>query len=150
MDRRTLLALVLMALVIVLTPMIFPSKRPAPHIDTTAASVGANATGAVPGVPSAKDTAGAHNAAPAPQNTISPPAPGAPTTTVTPVRRQADSLVVSTRAAKYTIGTLGAAPSRVQIPSYRNLRPGKHDSVVVAAPTGPLLRYRLAMGRDTV
>ena len=156
MDRRTLLALVLMALVIVLTPMIFPSKRPAPRIDTTAASVATNGANATPQTASVKDTTHVATASQLPENTIAP-ARGAPNATgapnapgATPVRRPADSTVVATAAARYTIVSPGAAPSRVLIPGYRNLRPGRRDSVVIATPTGPLLRYRVAMGRDTI
>lgn len=38
----------------------------------------------------------------------------------------------------------------VKIDNYRDLRPGRRDTMVVAGTRGPLLSYRLALGADTI
>jgi YidC/Oxa1 family membrane protein insertase len=137
MDKRTLLALVLMAIVIVVTPMLF-RKPPAPRADSTAA---APANAARP--------ANASVAAPKPATGESAPsATQAPPTTVQSL--PTDSAVLSAPRAKYTIVTPGAVPSVVRINGYEDLRPGRRDSMVVAQHNGPLLRYRLVLGADTI
>ena len=45
----------------------------------------------------------------------------------------------------------GAAPQSVHVDGFKTLRPGHHDTTVTVAPSrGPLLRYRLARGADTI
>jgi YidC/Oxa1 family membrane protein insertase len=136
MDKRTLLALVLMALVIVVTPMVFPSSRRAPAVvrdSTTSAAISAPNSSAVV----------TPRLQPPPRPTISE----APASTVAIA---ADSAMLVTPRAKYVIASPGAAPSVVQISGYADLRPGRHDSMVVSQSHGPLLRYRLALGADTI
>src|SRR6476660_1697469 len=118
MDKRTLLALALMALVIVFTPMIFPSSRratPAPN-DSVAAPSNAATPNSAAVVPSASQ--------PTQRPTISE-APPPPANVV------AESTVLAAPRAKYSIVSPGAVPSAVQINGYADLRPGRHDSMVV-------------------
>jgi YidC/Oxa1 family membrane protein insertase len=157
MDRRTLLALVLMAIVIVATPMLFPSKRgPAP---TTAAD-SASITPASPalGVPTAESLRAAPTptvsaAAPA---TAKPTAPAGPTgsaTTTAAVPRvaRAESVTVTGPRTQTVIVNPGAAPAFVKVSGYRNLRPGARDTTMFVSQTkGQLLHYRLALGADTI
>lgn len=144
MDKRTILALVLMALVIVITPRLFPSSR-------RAATQSADSTQAVSAVstnPATSAPAVTPSAAPA----IAEPHAGVPTAT-TPLLglRAADSSTVVTPHAQITLVTPGAVPTAVQLAGYRNLRPDRHDTAgLIAQPRGALLHYRLAMGSDTV
>jgi YidC/Oxa1 family membrane protein insertase len=139
-----------MAIVIIATPMIFPSKKaPAPTVIPDSASI----VPASPrlGVPTAESL----RAAPTPTVTAAPVAPtaAAPTTAATtaaaPVIR-AESVTVVGARAQTVIANPGAAPALVRISGYKSLRPGTRDTNVTVAQTkGPLLRYRLALGNDT-
>lgn len=140
MDRRTILALVLMAIVIVVTPMLFPSSRrpQATRADSPAVATSPQAT-------------------PTAQPTAAPAAPAAPTIAAAPPAaapapaRVNDSAVVVTPRARYTLVSPGAVPARAKISGYPDLRPGQRDStVVVQQARGPLLHFRLALGRDTI
>ncbi len=141
MDRRTLLALALMAVVIIMTPFLFPSaKRPTPTV--TRDSVTAPATGTT-----------AATAAPSPttQPTIGAPANAAPTAAAPVVRAAPETVVVAGTRATQTLVNTGAAPAAVRVYGYNALRPGHKDTTVLIAPTkGPLLRFRLATARDTI
>ncbi|HVX38096.1 MAG TPA: YidC/Oxa1 family insertase periplasmic-domain containing protein [Gemmatimonadaceae bacterium] len=143
MDRRTILALVLMAIVLVVTPMLFPSARHATTArpDTTAVAASATPT------PSASATPVAH----APETAAAPTIAAAPPAATGAPKPAADSAVVVTPRAKYTLLAPGAVPVRAQIDSFVDLRPGRRgDTVVVAQDRGPLLHYRIVLGRDTI
>ena len=142
MDKRTLLAVVLMAIVIVGVPMIFQSGRRTPVTlsDSTTAIVPASSQSAANSAQTPTRPATVERAQPTIQPSTTPAAATPP----------ADSTILATSRAKYTIVTPGAVPSAVQINGYKDLRPGRKDSMVVAQRVGPLLRYRLAMGADTV
>jgi YidC/Oxa1 family membrane protein insertase len=138
MDKRTLLAAALMALVIVLTPRIF-SSRSAPPATTRA------------------DSTAVSGAAPANTAAAIPPQQ-APVTTpkVDTARRAAQPITqaatITTPRATFALMNPGAAPGDVTIPSYRDLRPGDPKGTnVVISPAGKLhLVYRLASGADTI
>jgi hypothetical protein len=114
MDKRTLLALVLMALVIVVTPMMFPSSRRATPAPTDSL--------AAPPTTAAPNTAAV---VPAPSQPTRPTMsrPSAP-----PANVVAESTVLAAPRAKYSIVSPGAVPSTVQINGYSDLRPGRRDS----------------------
>src|SRR5262249_15457935 len=143
MDKRTLLAAALMALVIVLTPRIFSSRSaPPPVADTSAAS-------------SAPPSSGTPNnpAQPAAQTPAIAPPSAAPSPAATraghPIERAA---TLTTPRASFELMNPGASPGDVSLPAFRDLRPGPaHGSPAVVAPIGPAqLSYRLASGRDTI
>src|SRR6266550_3118734 len=143
MDKRTILALVLMALVIVVTPRLFPSRRPATQSgdSTKGASTSASAPAA--------------NATPAEQPAIAPiveqPAVVPPPSGATPPLRVVDSATVVTPREQISVVSPGAVPVAVRLPGYRDLRPDRRDTTaVLAQPRGPLLHYRLAIGSDTI
>jgi YidC/Oxa1 family membrane protein insertase len=139
MDKRTLLALVLMALVIVVTPMLFPSSR-RPTAATTRDSLSAPRPTAAP-----NSTAGVTT--PAQQVQRSPTIAEAP---ASPPNVVAESTVLATPRAKFSLVSPGAVPTAVRINGYADLRPGHRDSMVVLQRGAPLLHYRLATGADTV
>jgi len=137
MDKRTLLAAALMALVIVLTPRIFSSRSAAP---------------------SRADSTAVNSPAPANTATVVPQTPPAAQATVDTSSRQhaarpiTPAATLTTPRASFTLMNPGAAPGNVTIPSFRDLRPGDPKaSNVVIAPAGQLqFVYRLATGRDTI
>ncbi len=146
MDRRTILALVLMAIVIVVTPLLFPSTRRPQHVRADSAAAAAP-TAQAQNTPAAPVSQQPQTAATAP--TVG--APIMPTTNAVAPARVADSAIITTPRARYTLVSPGAVPLRAKIDSFIDLRPGhRKDTVVVQQVRGPLLHYRLALGRDTI
>ncbi len=153
MDRRTLLALVLVAIVLVGTPLVFHGPRPVTRsVDSTLADsvAGRGAASPTGATSSARvDSARPAATAPAPIAPAAAASPTAPAPLPTPVVAT-DSTVLTTRAATYTIVSPGAAPSRVTLPEYQDLRGGHNGPMVIAQPQGPLLHFRVALGADTI
>lgn len=139
MDKRTLLAVALMALVIVFTPMIFR----APSRQTPTSTTGSGAT------TSTDTTATPSTVAPAPptQRLTGTPAAAA--------RSAPETTSVASARKRLTFSTRGATPLEVGLPGYRVLRPGSTGEATLVNPrenneVPPLLRYRLALGADTI
>ncbi|MDB4877341.1 MAG: Membrane protein oxaA [Gemmatimonadetes bacterium] len=152
MDRRTLIALVLVALVLIGTPILFPSARrgAAPTIDSatrTTAPVAASNASATPGSAAPATAALPQPSAPTPQRPTIAPANELSRNQPTPAE---STVVVTTPNAQFALMNPGAVPAAVKITNYRDLRPGRKDTMVVAQPRGPLLHYRLALGADTI
>jgi YidC/Oxa1 family membrane protein insertase len=64
---------------------------------------------------------------------------------------QHETVTVVTPRARYLFANPGAVPISATITGYKSLRPDRRDSsLVVWQRFGPLLHYRLAMGRDTI
>ena len=148
MDKRTFLALLLTALVIVVTPLLFPNKKP----PRTAAMTGADSAAVVGQTSGA--TAAATAAPPAPSVSAVPESARAtvqpPGTFATP---PADTTIVRQQNVTYALTPRGAAPLAAVLDSgsYRSLRPERRGRpVTIVAPSGPLLHYRLALGADTI
>ena len=137
-----------MALVLVVTPMLFPSSRrqAVPIVDSTAVT-----TVATPAATGLAPTTGSTSSAPAAAARQAPSAVTAsPTPVVSRVQIAESSVVVATPKAHYRIVNPGAVPASVKIVTYRDLRPGHLDTMTVAPPRGPLLHFRVAMGPDTI
>jgi YidC/Oxa1 family membrane protein insertase len=141
MDRRTLLALVLTAIVIVATPMIFPSPRrelPAPR-DSIVVARDSSAPTPVP------------IAAQTPTVSAAPPSrtPSAPV-----AAQRAETTVVRTSSATYGFVSPGGTISSVTLPAYRSLRAGAQAQtpVELVPPNDRLIHLRLVAsgGRDTL
>ena len=147
MDRRTFLALLLSALVIVVTPILFrgfggrqsPPPPPAPP-DTASVA--------------AAPTAGPQVTAASPQP--APPAPAVSTPAAFP-RVAADTATVDAGKTHYVFSTAGAAPQSIQLGAYANLSATQRirpKATLAASPPGqaalPLLRYRLVRSSDTL
>jgi len=145
MDRRTLLALLLTAIVIVVTPMLFPSRR------TT--SVRGDSTRI------AADTQRTNVAAP-PARPVTPPPSRTDTVrrvspaTSTSTGFVAETTVVRTRKATIGIVSPGGVPGMYVLPEYRSLRPGTAQGAPVhlLEPGSRLFHLRLVQqgSRDTV
>jgi YidC/Oxa1 family membrane protein insertase len=150
MDKRLFLALLLTALVVVMTPIVFPTSRPSRTIgNTSATSRTADRAGTAP------STGAQTKAQPTPDEQ-------APTPTTGPLRRTpadiarapmsvtAETTVVRAGGSTYRFMNPGAAPISVDLDEFRSLRPGGRGSVDLIRPGDQLLRYRVVIGADTI
>src|SRR6185503_2097723 len=156
MDKRTFLALLLTAIVIVGVPMLFRStapRRASPPVHDTAAIGATSAAGGVSKAPVATAPAVADSLA------TTRSAQGSSANTATATRPPAETTTVALGKARYQFSTLGAEPVSVALSEYRDLRPGERraEASLVSATTlgarGPapaLLRYRLVLAGDTL
>ncbi|HEY7233653.1 MAG TPA: membrane protein insertase YidC [Gemmatimonadaceae bacterium] len=141
MDKRTLLALFLTAIVIVFTPILL--RR---------IGVGRQLPASAPG----DTTATLANPAPAPAPAVEAPIPATVAATPTAPRRQGDTIAVDFAKAQYTFSVSGAVPQSVALSAYRNLGASTKTQAKATLEGGmpgtapPLLRYRLVRGADTV
>ena len=138
MDRRTLFALLLTAMVIVVTPMVFPSARKQrPSTIDSAQTTRA-------------DTTRAAIASPPP----SPMSIGAirPSPVATPQAMRAETTVVRATRAEYYLVSPGGTPANVALPEYHSLRPGapRQSAVNLLDPRDRLLHLSLVSDRDTI
>jgi len=152
MDKRLFLALLLTALVVVLTPVVFPTPQPVRStIPDTAVASRSRAPAGAP-----VDTGPQSPAAPGSRGSV--PAVGearrgmADTAgTIAPV--VAETTEVRAGGSEYRFVTPGATPVSVVLSEYRSLRPGSSGSgrpVDLVRPGDRLLRYRLVVGADTI
>jgi len=134
MDRRTVLALVLVAAVILLTPRLFPPATRVPQLP-------ADSTVVVDSVPRA--TADTQQRA-----VTAAPAPTAQRDT-TLVRIPAETLHVADSNAAFSFLNTGGALDQVELRPFRALG-GVEGPVRLEGRGVPLLRFRGIVGRDTV
>src|SRR5919205_2843385 len=139
MDKRFLLAVALAAIVLFITPWLFPpgpaARRasPAPGSDTvTPPKAQVPPGGRVP-QGTAPSAAAAERSDTAPLAAVKP-----------------DTLLIDTPKALYRFSTAGAAPIGVTLHTHRQLGAHKGAPVDLARPGVPLLSYRLVTGRDTI
>jgi YidC/Oxa1 family membrane protein insertase len=143
MDKRFFLALVLTAIVIVATPLLFPgaTKRPPVVVVDTTAQRAASRPDSIPHSP-APPASAAPAAVPAANSTnpvLSAAAPAVETTTV------------RTPRSTYAFSSRGGAPVSIVLDSYPSRRPPAGTrKVELVRPRTPLTRYRFALGADTV
>jgi YidC/Oxa1 family membrane protein insertase len=142
MDKRTLLAFALMAVVIVVTPMLFPSSRRAParSSDTTRATQQQPAPAAAPAPTQAQPQT------PSQLPTTAPLASSAAAGSV-------DTVSLTTSRARYVFQNPGAVPLSAAVFGFKNLRPGRRDtSASVEQPStyGPLLHFRVNTGGQVI
>jgi YidC/Oxa1 family membrane protein insertase len=142
MDRRTLLALLLTAIVIVVTPMLFktPPRRPTPVVvDTAAARDTAQRSAPTPTPPAIA------SAAPAPR-TIGAAAARVPATV------RPETTVVRTNRAVYALVSPGGTPANVTLPEYRSLRAGTRGTapLQLIEDGDRLFHLAIASDRDTI
>jgi YidC/Oxa1 family membrane protein insertase len=140
MDRRTLLALMLTAIVIVVTPILFPTTRQSRPV--TSDTPATRDTQAVPSRPS---SAPAPTAEERPRTVRAAPALIAPA--ILP-----ETTEVRTTHAVYRIATTGGTPVSIVLPEYRSLRRGTPapTPVQLLDPGTRLLHLHLVGATDTV
>ena len=139
MDKRFFLALVLTAIVIVATPLLFPGA--------TRRSVAPVVVDSTRG-PVATDIVASPVLIPGPTTPVPPvrevgvlPPGGAPIETTT----------VRTGRSTYGFSSRGAAPVSIVLDSYPSRRPRWSGRRVELVPANtPLTRYRMVLGRDTI
>jgi YidC/Oxa1 family membrane protein insertase len=140
MDKRFFLALVLTAIIIVVTPLLFPdvNRRSAPsaNTDTTHRSLrGADRTATPAGITLAPVSV--------------PPVNG--NKRILNAAAAVETTTVQLRRSSYVFSSRGATPTSVVLDSYpsRRLPLGAHK-VELVQPRSVLLHYRVAVGADTV
>ena len=134
MDRRTVLALVLVAAVILLTPRLFPPVPPAPQqpADTIVLS----------------DTVPRARADTSPQAVTAAPSPATQRDSAL-VRIPAETLHVADSNAAFSFLNTGAVLQQVELRQFRALG-GREGSVNLEGRGTPLLRFQGIAGRDTI
>jgi YidC/Oxa1 family membrane protein insertase len=138
MEKRMIMALVLTAAVVGLTPVLFPpAPTPARTADSTAVA------------PAARDARVAQPAVMQPAPAAAPVVPIADSAAAAPALVSADSTMVATDLATYRFVDVGAAPISLVINKYTNLA-RRGSPVDLGAIGAPLLSYRLVIPGDTV
>lgn len=142
MDKRFLLAIALSAVVLVATPLLFPSARPTPTRPDTLRAVAGATTGAT-----TRAATGATTAAAAP--TAATPDSAALAAIAAVAAARPETTTVDVGRSLWRFASPGAAPVSVTLAGFPDLRQ-KGAPVTLAAERSPLLRYRLVLGADTV
>lgn len=139
MDKRLLIALLLTAIVVAVTPVLFPTPK---RVPSTARTGSQRVADSIAPVGQALAT-----------SEVAPPRVGSvvDSTAIGPVLQspQGRMISVSNDRASYQFSTLGAAPVSVSMKQYRNLSPVK-GQVELKVPGQRLLEYSLVTGRDTL
>jgi YidC/Oxa1 family membrane protein insertase len=133
MDRRLLLAIAMMLVVLMLPQVIFPA--PPPIVPDSAVTVAA---------PVAEPTA-PPSVAPAPAPQVAAAAPS-PTVETVPAR----TVVVRSADYQYDFSTTGARLIQATFPAYRDLSRDGDVPAQLLPDSSDFLRYRLVAGRDTL
>ncbi|MCC6928337.1 MAG: membrane protein insertase YidC [Gemmatimonadaceae bacterium] len=147
MDKRTILALALVALVIMITPKLFPTSMTKGRAKPVAGTTDSSQSGAAVAAPSGQ-------ASVPPGSTIGPSAPAAPTLAATstdstgPVKPE--STTVTSAVADYVFSNQGAAPMSVRLPSYRALDKVNENVTITSGNGRSLISYRVLGATDTL
>lgn len=138
MDRRTLLALLLTAAVILVTPILFPGPPRRPIVDTTAIARQSESQSVSQSQPEAPRTVSA--------------APSQPSQTQTQTAVPEQFTTVTTQHAVYRISSLGGTPAELRMPQFRSLRPGApaNTPVSILEPGDRLFRLGVVTTTDTI
>lgn len=157
MDKRTILALALVAVVIIVTPKLFPSASPpvtpaSPTATTDARTSGAKAGSAAPigttaGI--AQTSASRTNVATSDSTTALRAPVEATSDSLGAVSVRAESTSVSSSAATFVFSNMGAVPVDVDLPGFRALDK-VHSNVTISAGPLPLIDYRVLGATDTL
>jgi YidC/Oxa1 family membrane protein insertase len=150
MDKRLFLALLLTALVVVLTPIVFPTPRPVRTTSDTS-----TATHPVDRAEAVRDTQVQAGRQPIMAERAPTPPIGAERRVPSDTARvmtsaAAETTVVQAGGSTYRFINPGAVPVSVVLDEFRSLRPGGRGSVDLVRPGDRLLRYRLIIGADTI
>lgn len=152
MDKRTILALALVAIVIIVTPKLFPTALPKTPAKTPAAA------GAAAGAAAVTGSTGAASATPAPASAQTPQtvealptvaAQGAATQDSTGAFRP-ESTSVSSAASDFLFSNVGAAPLQVRLPSFKALDKVNANVTITAGTGQSILGYRVLGVNDTL
>jgi len=138
MDKRFLIALVLTAVVVIATPLLFgpQSSRGSSKTGRDTVLLSDSASRSVP--PNSPSR-------PVEQPTISP----ARDSSVTPLSVKPETTTVSLKLADYSFNSAGATPISVELKSYKALD-GSKRNVTLQSKSGKLISYRLYLPGDTI
>ncbi len=139
MDKRLSIALLLTALVVAVTPILFPTPRRSPVV-TTASDSTSDSASSQP-VPVESQIQAPVSAVAAADSVVQPAA-------TEPVSQEITS--ISTPRSTYRFSSFGAAPVGVTFSEYRKLVPGQTGNVELTIPGRGLLTYALAIPGDTI
>src|SRR5687767_544743 len=143
MDKRLSIALLLTALVVAVTPILFPTPRRTPAADTRADSI-ADTISSRP-VVSAQAPAVVPSSLPVVDSSVL-----SEDTAAMPSSRSAEVITLSSQRSTYRFSNVGAAPVAVEFAQYRQLAPGKRGNVELVAAGAALLSYALVVPGDTI
>jgi YidC/Oxa1 family membrane protein insertase len=156
MERRLVLAVVLMIAIMVLSNVLFPPQRPPPiapgdsavaRVDSGAAATEVESLQGQLERPLVTDTVADTPAAAAPGE-VAVAAPTAPS----PEQVSRDTIIVRSGLYEYRFDTRGAELVGARMLNYRSYGPGaaREDLVELVRDGDAIFGYRLAVGRDTV
>ena len=144
MDKRLSIALLLTALVVAVTPILFPTPRRTSPVTTVVSDTLADTGRAQPGPIETQPPVAAAAVTPAPDS----PAVALGTAAQSEPQRELTSL--SSEKATYRFTNIGAVPVSVTFSEYEKLVPGQSGKVELAVPGKTLLSYALAIPGDTI
>ena len=139
MDKRLSIALLLTAIVVAVTPILFPTPRRTPSTPPQVSELKTESTAVQRPVPAVSE--------PAPSRTAT--VIDSSVTAAVPQVLQGEITTVDTKKAVYQFSSLGAAPVSVVMKEYRNLALSS-GQVDLRVPGRPLLRYSLVAQGDTI
>jgi YidC/Oxa1 family membrane protein insertase len=147
MNSRFFIALALTAIVIVVTPLVFPgamTRKPSAVAADSIAQAGANR---VTPADSARQTVPA-------SPVLAPPTTSSGIAQASRQATPAETTTVHTRYSTYVMSARGGVPISVSLDSsYFSLRPGakaQRQSAQLIQSSGAMTSYALALGRDTI
>ena len=146
MDKKLSIALLLTALVVAVTPILFPTPKRAPATATADSAVTQQAEKTTP----AQGPQASGAIAPATVAAVVTDSAGrvAPAAMQAPVA--AEITTVSSAKSSYRFSNVGAAPVAVTFGEYRNLVPGRKGQVELTNSGRGLLSYALVIQGDTI
>ena len=143
MDKRFFLALLLTGIVLMVTPLIFPTQRPA-VVSTTATVT------SVPGATGVPTYQGAEPTARSQADQVAP-APRGQSISAVPARAITDTVRLETSDALYEFSTIGATPIAIAIKDHKALSANSRDSIAILRDGyEPLLRFDIVTSQDTI
>ena len=145
MDKRLLIALLLTAIVVAVTPMLFPTPRRTPPASTSAVTT----TSANRSPQTTTQNSVVSQPAPAPAVVASTDSASAAIPSAVSPEAERKVTTITTDRSIFQFSNLGAAPVSVSMRNYKNLSPLKGD-VELNVPGRTLFRYSLVMQGDTI
>src|SRR5687767_7952579 len=144
MDKRLSIALLLTAIVVAVTPIIFPTPRRTPEATITADSLRQDSTPAAVTQPMSPPTiapVSGDTVASRVDSTAITPASGVVTPEIT---------TVSTSTSEYHFSNVGAVPQSIVFRQYKSLTPAGGPVILRTPDNRPLLNYSLVARGDTI
>ena len=135
MEKRTVLALALVALVIILTPKLFPGNRALLPVVTADSSTTQLPTGLVKDTPSIAPATAVTNALEKP---------------LTTAISTEEKLVLGDSVARFGFSNIGAVLEQVSLAGFRDLSKKNGSTLELSAGLTPVLSYRLVTSKDTI